>query len=196
MDFVSFLIESLDDKCTGNIKEIILFGSVARGTADKKSDIDLFVNVLKQDSITERKIEWVVNEFYKSSAAKNWKLKGIENEIKVLVDRLDKWKDLKVSIVSDGINLYSKYKAQTKGSQQIIIYWDTVRPESKRVLLSKKMYGYTYKKFKYEGLVKLTQATKLGSGCIIVGLENSKPILNMFREMGITAKTIYLSSIW
>ena len=42
VDFVSFLIQSLDSD-VNTIKNIYLFGSVARGDADKNSDIDLFV---------------------------------------------------------------------------------------------------------------------------------------------------------
>ena len=47
MDFVSFLTDRLDDNDMGKIKDIVLFGSAARGEADKKSDIDVFVEFEK-----------------------------------------------------------------------------------------------------------------------------------------------------
>ncbi len=40
--FVSFVLKPLEKF---NIREIILFGSVARGEFDKKSDIDSFIDI-------------------------------------------------------------------------------------------------------------------------------------------------------
>lgn len=194
VDFVSYLIDSLEEPGLKNIVEIILFGSAARGTSDRESDVDIFVNVLKQNNM-EAKVERIKEGFYRSDVFKRWKLRGIENEIRPIVDRLAKWRDLKVSIISDGITLYSKYTARAKGEQQVIIYWEKIKPESKRVLLSKKLYGYTYKKSRYKGLLELTGSVKIGPNCIIVSLEHSRKITDLFRSLGITAKTIFVSRI-
>ena len=48
ISFVSFLVQNIDEDSLSNIKEIILFGSVARGKAGKGSDIDLFINLYKE----------------------------------------------------------------------------------------------------------------------------------------------------
>lgn len=194
IDFASFLVDSLEEKDMKNIKEIILFGSVSKGMADKDSDVDIFINIFKKDNI-ERKVEKIKNDFYKGEIYKRWKLRGIDNEIKIIVDSLDKWKDLKISIISDGITLYSKYRGYVKGEQKVIIYWDKIDNESKRVLLSKKLYGYNYRKMRYKGLLELTSSEKIGSNCIITNLEDAKKILDIFKEQEITAKTIYVNKV-
>ena len=74
IDFVSFLVDNLDEKEMRNIKEILLFGSVSKGKADKKSDIDIFVNIIKHDNI-ERIIDRIKKDFYDTEIYKKWKLK-------------------------------------------------------------------------------------------------------------------------
>jgi len=51
MDFASFLIQKI--KNIDNINNIILFGSVAREEADKTSDIDIFIDVVKENAELE-----------------------------------------------------------------------------------------------------------------------------------------------
>ena len=194
MDFVSFFTEEFPEDSIKKVKDIILFGSVARRSADKNSDIDIFINVTNAENL-ESKIEKIKSDFYKTEVFKRWKLKGVENEIKIIADRLDKWKDLKISIISDGIILYSKYTGASKGAQQVILYWDGVKDQSKRVLLSKKLYGYTQGKFKYKGMVELTGSEKLGSNCILSSLQDSKKFIDIFNEMKINVKRIYVSRI-
>ena len=197
MEFTSFLIDSIDETGLSNIRDIVLFGSAARNAADKESDVDIFVNLVKDNDI-ERKIEKIKNDFYNTEMCRRWQLRGIDNEIKIIAGRLEKWKDLRISIIADGISLYSKYTSRTEGKQKkqkVIIFWDNVRPESKRVLLSKKLYGYNYKKSRYKGLLELTGSTKLGANCIITNLADSKKIIEIFKGLRVTAKTIYVESL-
>ncbi len=194
IEFVSFLIGNLEQKELGNIKEIIVFGSVARGTAEKGSDVDIFINVISENGI-EGRIEKIKEDFYKTEVFKKWKLKGVENEFKIIIDRLEKWKDLQISIISDGFVLFSKYKSQIEGEQQVLLYWDKIGNSSKRVLLSKKLYGYTYKNSRYKGLIELTGSVKLGTNCIMVKLEDSEKIIETFESLGIQVKRIYLNRL-
>ena len=53
MDFSSFLIQKTSGE---KIKNIILFGSVARGEAGKESDVDLFIDVTKTNPALEKSI--------------------------------------------------------------------------------------------------------------------------------------------
>ena len=52
MDFVSFFMQN--SKNLDRINTIILFGSVARGEANKKSDIDLLVDTAPGGSLLDR----------------------------------------------------------------------------------------------------------------------------------------------
>ena len=66
LDFTSFLLDRLPERTIQSIKSIILFGSVARGTADKDSDIDLFIDVLKP--ISEPFLNKLRDEFPQTDA--------------------------------------------------------------------------------------------------------------------------------
>ena len=194
MSFVSFLFSSLDKTEQENIKEVVLYGSVARGDYRKDSDVDIFINVYKAGSIGGR-VEKIIEEFYKTEIFKRWKLVGIENTISCITDNIEKWKYLKTSILSNGISLYSKYKVESAGEQFVIFYWGKIASESKRVLISKKLYGYKTKRSVYKGLLELTSSIKLGSNSIFVPLEHANKISSVFKENKITVKMIYGSKI-
>ncbi len=193
--FVSYLMQNMDRQMLLNIKDIILFGSAARGEAGKDSDVDIFVNVVRDDKKTADAVSRSIGGFYKTEAFRMWKLMGIENEIKCVTGRLEEWKDLKTSIMANGITLYGKYKALTKGSRSVVIYWGKVKPESKRVLLSKKLYGYNYKGKGYKGLLEVTKSVKLGGNCIVAPMDNCQMVFDMFRQLEIKPKVIYISRL-
>lgn len=195
-NFASFLLSSLSAEHLGKIKSIILFGSAARGEAAKESDVDIFIDVFEDEKQLEKKVEQLVNDFYSSIFfEKYWRLLGIENDVKPIVGRLDKWRDLKTSIIANGIILYGKYTAKTKGKNFVILSWAKIKPESKRVWLSKLLYGYTYEKRTYAGLLEVHKCQKLGSNCILVPIESYKEILGRFRQSKIPVKIFHISLI-
>lgn len=198
--FVSGLIDGMGEDVLPEIEQIILFGSAARGEATKKSDIDIFINVPSENKMARAgmaiAVQAVTEAFYVTTEfRKNWKQRGIENEIKCIVGNLDEWEDLKPSIISDGIILYGKYTGVVKGRSFVVVSWEKVSPETKRVLLSKKLYGYNMNGKRYAGAVEGTQTTKLGSNCIMVPLESSKGILAVFTELGVETRRFHMSSV-
>jgi len=194
--FVSFLMQNLEEKYFLNIKDIILFGSTARNKADKTSDVDIFINIYKDSKEFEKRISLILKKFYNSELFNRyWKLMGIENEIRCISGELNKWKDLKSSIIANGISLYSKYNSILKGKTNVLIYWDKIKPESKRILLSKKIYGYTYKNKEYKGLLEKTNTLKLGSNCLLIPLEDSGKFFDIFKSLKIPNKKIYVSRV-
>lgn len=197
-DFVSFLLQEMENKQLSNVKEIILFGSVARGEATKKSDVDIFIDIIKEEKTLGRSIPFIIENFYRSSMFKKyWRLMGVDNEIKCVVGKLDTWEDLKPSIISDGIILFGKYSGTVKkgGKSFVIITWDKVKPESKRVFLSKKLYGYSMNDKQYRGILEGTGTTKLGSSCLFVPIENSKQVLETIKNLDVRFKTIHVSRL-
>lgn len=185
IDFVSFLLERTD---VNYIKRIILFGSVARGEASGKSDIDLFIDVIEKS--LERDVKKIKEEFLKSKRYKNyWLLKGIKNDFNIIVGKLDEWKDLRDSIISNGIVLYDKFEEiPKKGVHKVIFSWENVKPESNRVLLSKRLFGYKKDKKSYKGLVQRYNGERIGKGIITVPLVNANTFLKLFRNMKISVK--------
>ncbi|MEK6887927.1 MAG: nucleotidyltransferase domain-containing protein [Candidatus Aenigmatarchaeota archaeon] len=194
--YVSFLLQNLDEKDSGNIKSIILFGSVARGTATPKSDIDIFIDILKNSKI-KHKVEKILKDFETSDIySKYWKMIGINNPIKIIVDSLENWPGLNESIWANGITLYGKYQKRLSKKENIVIFvWSKVTPETKRVHLSKKIYGWKYKGKKYIGLIEKTSSTRLGPNAILVPIEHAKLYGDMFKKFNITVKAFYASII-
>jgi len=182
MDFSSFLIQKLKEK--DQIKNIILFGSTARGEAGKESDIDIFIDVIKENSKSEKEINKILEGYYKSAKYKNyWKVLGIENEFNLTVGQLNKWKELESSIVSNGLLLFGKFKPSVKdGKHEVLFIWENVRPNSQRVLFNKQLFGYKQGEKFYQGVMQKYDGEKLGKGCIVVPLEHAKIFQDLFRK--------------
>ena len=185
-DFVSFLLERIDK---GMIEKIILFGSVSREDADEDSDVDLFVETIDNSKI-EKTIEKVKENFFGSIKFENyWTLKGVKNDIKIIAGRLDEWEDIKNSIISNGILLYGKYESTPRNSiHKTIFSWENIKPESKRVLLFKRLFGYKAEKKKYEGIIEKYNGEKLSKGSIMVLSKYSNIFMKLFKKMEITVK--------
>lgn len=188
MDFASFLVQKT--KNTANINNIILFGSVARGDEEKTSDIDLFIEVIHEGAGIEKEIKECLDSFLCSAKYKNyWKLLGIVNEIRLVIGRLDKWPELKASIIANGLLLYGKFMPEIKEGRHLVFFiWENVKPNSRRVLLNKKIFGYVQKKKIYKGLLQQVNGEKLGKGCVVVPLEHSSFFLKVFREYKVDVK--------
>lgn len=188
IDFVSFFMQKIKER--SEIKQIILFGSVAREEANVKSDVDIFIDVIKETKSLEEQVKKILNNFRESAKYKNyWKPLGIENEIKPIIGKLENWKDLQSSIAANGIILYSKFKLEIKeGKHKTFFIWENVAPNNKRVLFNKQLLGYKQKGKFYQGLLQKYEGQKMGKGCILVPLEYSTQFHNLFKKYKITAK--------
>lgn len=188
MDFASFLIQKLKEK--DKINNIILFGSAARGEAGKSSDIDIFVDLVKENSRLEEDIQSCLDRFFDSVKYKDyWKLLGVKNEIKLMKGELDKWKSLKPSIIANGILLYGKYKPEIKdGKHMVFFVWENVRPNSKRVLFNKQLFGFKQGEKFYNGLIQKYNGERIGKGCILVPIDKSVIFHNHFKKYTVNVK--------
>ncbi len=117
-DFISLVLG--ESETTGKIKRIVLFGSVARGDADERSDIDIFIDVWSKNSTktVEQHVSEAEKRFYVISE-KRWSLLGIKLPIKCIVGSLDdpRWKSLRSEIISSGITLFGKFEEIGEGWQ-------------------------------------------------------------------------------
>jgi predicted nucleotidyltransferase len=187
LDFSSFLLQKVD---TSIIRNVILFGSVARGESNEDSDIDIFVDVI--DVKFESKIRKCLTDFLNSvKYEKYWNALGIKNEINLSIGSIEEWKELKPSILSDGICLYGKFKIKAdNGELRTNFIWENVTPNSKRVLFNKQLLGYKQNGKIYNGLIQKYNGIKLGKGCISVPIEHSKIFHNLFKKYMIKVKII------
>ncbi|MEK6811738.1 MAG: nucleotidyltransferase domain-containing protein [Nanoarchaeota archaeon] len=188
IDFISFFMQKTQNNEI--IKEIILFGSVARGEANESSDVDIFINVTKENNRLKSEIKKIMNDFYDSIKYKNyWHYLEIKNEIKPMVGELNNWKELKPSILANGLILYGKYKADIKeGIHKTFFIWENIKPNSKRVLFNKQLLGYKQNNKFYNGILQKYNGEKLGKGCIVVPIEHSILFHNLFKKYRIAVR--------
>jgi predicted nucleotidyltransferase len=186
-DFASFFIGK-----TKNIKkiaQIILFGSAVRGEERKDSDIDLFIDVLEDAGKIEREVSKIKEDFFNSARyEKYWKLLNIKNDFSIITGKIDEWK-LKDSIYGDAIILYGKYSPKiNEGENKAIFSWENVKPNSKRVLLNKQIFGHNLNGKHYNGVIDIYSGEKLSKGTIIFNAKYIKEVLDIFRKYKIKVK--------
>jgi len=185
--FASFIL--MNSKNKKNIEKIILFGSVAKNEANKESDIDIFIELKKENKKTKDELEKLIIDFYKSREALLFKTKGIDNKINLIMGKLDKWKNLKESIESTGIVLYGKYNFNSaKGKKQIIIFWDKIAKN--RGAFLNKIYGFKVKDKRYSGLIENLNGKKIGKSSIMIPIEYREDIANLLKKYKVNAQII------
>ena len=174
-NFVSFLLDRVQ------VKSIILFGSVATNNFDKESDIDLFIET---DEKNENKINNLLLLYKKTKEYEKFKLEGIENELSIKVGNLEDWKDIKRSIISNGIVLYGKYKGKPEELKHKLLFILNVQDlkRSEKIKIWRKIYGYKQKVGKKNYICKGLAEKKFGRGVFLVSIENSQEIINYLRK--------------
>ncbi|MBS3079377.1 nucleotidyltransferase domain-containing protein [Candidatus Pacearchaeota archaeon] len=196
-DFLSMLFENpgVNDK----IKEVILFGSVAKNTFDKESDVDIFFNI--NDEKYEKDLEETIKRVQKSFEIKSertWKIKKITFPINFIVGSLNSaaWKNLREEIASSGIILYSNYKELPgKTNHYYLIYYSLNNLQRKdKMKLIRELFGYSLKKLKIEytqkGILNSIGGRKLGSNVILVPSIDVKKIKDIFKENKVSYKIL------
>lgn len=188
-DFVSYLLSVIGEKYIDKheIRNIILYGSVVRGDYGDKSDVDIFVDLPEPDELKED-IGHIVKGFYDSIWFEKWKKFGIKNSISVLVGNLDDWKDLKRSIISNGIILYGSYFPKVEGKPMVLFSISTIKPESKRVFVNRKLFGYKRYGRKYMGLMEEYNGEKIGKASFMVSMEHSKKVIDFLKKQQVATK--------
>jgi len=189
-DFTHFLIDNLNQE----IKEIILFGSVARGDFTKDSDIDLFINIKNKKDIKniEKTVQKAITEF-ETAASDSWHLRKIDLPFKPIVGDLDskQWTALKREIISTGLTLYGRYKEIPKKLQHQLLFsfnLKNLKPKHK-VKFIRQLYGYQTKKgkkvYNHLGLLEKEKAVKLNPSTILIPVEAHQKFYTFFKEFKI-----------
>ena len=189
MDFASYLISK-----SGDVNKVILHGSVARGDFNDNSDIDLFIDV--HDKKMEKKIHTIEDNYYKTESYHRWKLKGLKNELSLIIGKLDSdaWKDLKRAILNTGLIIYGKYTEGSKeGKHYVMFSFENIKPESKRVMLFRKLFGFKVGKKRYEGLSGKFGLKRLGKGTIVAPIEHVRELKQYFSQSKISVR---LYDVW
>lgn len=190
--FVSLLLEELEDKVQ-EVDQIILYGSVARGTATEESDVDIFVDT---EEDLEDKVDSILEKFYDSREYTLFKSKGIDNEISVKVGELEKWEELHRSITSTGKVLWGDFKARETpiGTEhKLLIYWEGVGKS--RTSFLNKLYGYKTKDREVKGLLGKVDGKKTGKSSIIVPFKHRDRVFELFEKYNVDARSVEVFSV-
>ena len=178
-DFISQLVDN--DKFIPAVRRLILFGSVARGEADKNSDIDLFFDVDKDENKIKEIIKEELNKFYKSKIAESWFLRGIKNNINANVGKVKDWK-LHRGIISEGITLYGKYKEIPESMASFVFFQiEPIKNIARRNKVIRKLFGRKEKKYYNEGAIEQFKGKKYSSSSFVVGKDYMNKIINILR---------------
>lgn len=195
-DFLSMVFENGAGE---KIKEVILFGSVAKKSFDKKSDVDLFFNI--KDKKDEREVEGELKKVLKSfevKAEKTWALKKIKFPIKFIVGCLEDevWKNLKDEIISSGILLYGQYKEMPEKLNHNYLFYYSLNnlPRKEKMRFIRKMFGYGLKRgkkeYRQEGFLKEISGLKLGSNAVLIPSQEALKVKKLFSSFKIKYKII------
>lgn len=182
-----YLLSKLSQKDLNALNSAFLFGSAARGTATEESDIDLFFDIdlpASAQKALRTKLGKLAADFCLSSAALEYKMKGISNEVSITVGRLSEWVDLSKSIASEGIIIYGKYTAKPpKLKAYTVLSWENLG-KYKGAFLNI-LHGYKSGGKRYEGLLEKKGGTKLGRGVIMVPAESRDAFIQVFEKYGV-----------
>lgn len=193
-DFLSMVFES---EIQEKIKEIMLFGSVAKNSFDKKSDIDLFFNVKekKDEKEIEEKLKSILKSF-EIKAEKTWGLKKIKFPINFIVGSLEDetWKNLREEIISSGVLLYGQYKEMPENLSHNYLFYYSLNNLSRKNKMKfiRKMFGYSLKrgrkKYEQRGFLKEISGLKIGSNTLLAPSQEVLKIKKLFRDFKIKYK--------
>jgi len=199
-DFLSIAMEKEEIK--EEIKQIVLYGSVARGVQDRESDIDLFFDI-KDKEKTDQVENFLRNSLksFETKAEKTWKLRKIGFPISFIVGSLEDetWKGIREEISSSGILLYGPYKELPEEVKHYHLFYYSLinlsRKEKMRFIRS--TFGYSLKKnkkeYKQKGFIEEVRGIKLASNVILVPSTDSLRLKNMFKKFKISYK---ISEAW
>lgn len=185
--FISYLLR--DPKTdVSEIKNIYLFGSVARGDFDKESDVDIFIDTSEN---LKKNIKRALKKFYNSKEAKKFKMHNVNNEINLMHGKLKEW-ELKETIEKSGLLLYSQTPTPNlKG--YFIVTIQPIKNVTKRNRVIRKLFGREEKNYKKEGLVDELGGEILDTRVFTIPAEKINKILEILSKEKIEYST---KKIW
>lgn len=186
-----FLSRVFEEKIS--LDKVILFGSIAKGEFDAKSDIDLFIEPKQKSKLKEieKKIKAIKNRFEQENEH-TWGLKGIYFPIREQVGFLedDVWKVLKQDIISTGIMLYGKYEELPEKLEHfsLINYSLESMKQKEKMKLLRLLFGYSTTKgkkiYRQEGLTHEFNGIKLSKNALLIPMGEIVKVKKIFDEFG------------
>lgn len=177
--YLSFLFSDDELWHKEAVKQIVLFGSAARNEATADSDIDLFVEVYRSADkiLVEQQTTRALSSFLQSQVYKEWMLRGIRNEIKLMVGVLGKQSDLKRSLISDGLVLFGKFSGEIVAEHTVLFSFETIQEKNKRYRVDRRLFGRREKGFEQSGLVEQLGGRRISNRVFVLPSKQTPAIL-------------------
>ena len=192
-DFVSYLLQHLTPRDAATLELIAVFGSAARGDTTRDSDVDLYVQAPKPDSL-ERTIAKIITAFEASTRVRDyWRPLGVRLPISVKVGRSPAAFDaIPDALVEHGKILYAPYRAAAPRSRArqrgVIFAWENIDNPTSRNNIYRNLFGYVSHGKRYPGIVATMGGHRLTKGAIWVPLEHLLPVERLFRKNRVTCR--------
>ncbi len=175
-----------------SLQAVILFGSYARGEADKRSDIDLLLIFDKKSDIKKvgKKLLDVLDEFRELPLV--FSKRGRDEVSEDLSFFYNVFREGYVLYKRPGTELLPAAIAREK---QAIIYAYGLGslPHSQKLKFNAALFTHTVKKkYRYVGLLERVHGEKLGNGAIMIPANAERQIDALFEEFGIAPKKRYI----
>ncbi|MFH0837401.1 MAG: nucleotidyltransferase domain-containing protein [Candidatus Aenigmatarchaeota archaeon] len=198
-DFISILMDEKDAR--KKIRKILLFGSVATGEYDKKSDIDLFIDTNESNFNNIDHIVRESNKRFQLISEKKWSMLGINYPIKCIIGDInnDRWKVLRADIQSIGIVLYGKFETSPDNIKHYAMFNYSLSKikQKEKVRLLRTLFGYKNihknKTYEMSGILEKMNGKKIGSNAIVIPIEHSRELQKMFNKFKITPE---IREVW
>lgn len=170
----------LDPNIKESINSVYLFGSAVRNQLTKDSDIDIFIDC-KNEKLIENLSKAAVNRFYHSKDYEKWKLLKFTNPISVQTGSLEEWQ-LKSSILSEGLVLYSKQPTINKAERKVLFVFKLPKDKKEYLHLIRQLYGRKEKGYKDLGLLDKLNSEKISTNVIITPKENQQDLIEFLNN--------------
>ena len=174
------------------LQAVVLFGSYARGDADKRSDIDLLLIFDKKSDIkkVENELLGLLDEFRELPLVFSKRGK----------DEVSEDLSFFYNVFREGYVLYKRpdselLPAAISREKQAIIYTYGLDPlpHEQKLKFNAALFTHTVKKkYRYVGLLERVHGEKLGNGAITVPANAEREIDALFDGYGITPKKRYI----
>ena len=170
----------LDADIKDSINSVYLFGSAVRNQLTKDSDIDILIDC-KNEKLIENLSKAAINRFYHSKDYEKWKLMKFTNSISVQTGSLEEWQ-LKSSILSEGLVLYSKQPTINKAERKVLFVFKLPKDKKKYLYLIRQLYGRKEKGYKDLGLLDKLNSEKISTNVIITPKENQQNLIEFLNN--------------
>lgn len=160
------------------IKSIYLFGSAVRGTLEKKSDVDLFIECEKDDETRVKQLtDSGIVKFTSSKEYEKWKLFHFVYPFSVQIGQLAEW-ELKLSIASEGISLYNRENLLTIGDRKVLFIIMYPAEKKDYIKIRRLLFGRDEKYYQGTGLVHQFKGKKFSSNVFMLPKQHQNSMIN------------------